>query len=164
MKPAAERYGTLVSCLRLSYLLYNCVPVRSTPSRCLLVFVFGQWQSDSDQLGKIRGRIRGIGTLINEAACFELGEWKACCDDGVTLEHQLVALAVQEDAPVPGNALGRGMLVADAGRAIGGDGVIPARVVSNLVERAQVFVEALAGQCGCHGSAVKIDLFAVAVV
>src|SRR5439155_5062569 len=85
-------------------------------------------------------------------------------DDGVTLEHQLVAFAIQEDAPVPGNALSRGMLVADAGRAIGGDGVIPARVVSNLVERAQVFVEALAGQCGGHGSAVKIDLFAVAVV
>src|SRR5437899_5102780 len=134
MKPAAERYGTVVSCLRLAYLLYNCVPVRSTPSRRLLVFVFGQWQSDSDQLGKIRGRIRGIGTLINEAARFEFGEWKACGDDGVTLEHQLVAFAVQEDAPVPGNALSRGMLVANAGCAISGDGVIPPQVVADFVE------------------------------
>jgi hypothetical protein len=106
----------------------------TNPSWCLLVFVFGQGQSDSDQLGKIRGRIRGIGALINEAACFEFGEWKPCCDHGVTLEHELVAFAIQEDAPVPGNAFSRGMLVADAGRAIGGDGVIPPRVVADLVE------------------------------
>src|SRR6266576_5431044 len=109
-----------------------CRPIN--PSWGLLVFVFGQGQSDSDQLGKIRGRIRGIGALINEAASFEFGEWKACRDDGVTLEHELVAFAIQENAPVPGNALSRGMLVADAGRTIGGDGVIPSRVVADFVE------------------------------
>src|SRR5205823_9474383 len=81
-----------------------------------------------------------------------------------TLEHQLVAFAIEQDAPIPRNALGRRMLIADAGRAVGGDGIIPARVVANLVERTQVFVEALAGQCGGNGSAVKIDLFAMAVV
>src|SRR5437870_13836501 len=100
MKPAAERYGTLVSCLRLAYLLYNCVRVRSTPSRRLLVFVFGQWQSDSDPLGEIRGRIRGIGALINAAARLEFGKWKSAGDDEVVLRQQFVACDIEQDAQI----------------------------------------------------------------
>ena len=55
------------------------------------------------------------------------------------------------------------MLVPDGGRAVSGDSIIPPRVISHLVERSQVFVEALAGLCGGSGEAVKIDFF-VAVV
>ena len=50
----------------------------------------------------------------------------------LALKHQLVAFAIKEYAPVPRNALSRRMLVADARGAIGGDGVIPARVVADV--------------------------------
>src|SRR5437016_10998347 len=163
MKPAAERYGTLVSCLRLAYLLYNCVPVRSTPSRRLLVFVFGQWQSDSDQLGEIRGRIRGIGALINEAARFEFGKWKSAGDDEVALIQQFVAFAIEQDAPIPRHALVGWMLRADARSAVGGDGVIPARFVPQSVERMDVFKETFARVRWRNGRAVKIDILLAVV-
>src|SRR5437016_12457883 len=163
MKPAAERYGTLVSCLRLAYLLYNCVPVRSTPSRRLPVFVFGQWQSDSDQLGEIRGRIRGIGALINEAARFEFGKWKSAGDDEVALIQQFVAFASEQDAPIPRQALVRWMLGADACSAVVGDGVIPARFVPQSVERVDVFKETFARVRWRNGRAVKMDILLAVV-
>jgi hypothetical protein len=63
----------------------------------------------------------------------------------MSLEHEFVAFAIEEDAPVPRHSFRSGVLVADGGRAVGGDGVIPARAVVDLVERTEVFVEGLAG-------------------
>src|SRR6266446_10337812 len=55
------------------------------------------------------------------------------------------------------------MLRADAGSAVGGDGIIPARFVPQSVERTDVFKETFARVRWRNGRAVKIDIFLAVV-
>src|SRR2546430_17468368 len=84
-------------------------------------------------------------------------------NDEVALIHQFVAFAIEQDAPIPRQALVGWMLRADARSAVGGDGVIPARFVPQSVERMDVFKETFARVRWRNGRAVKIDIL-VAVV
>src|SRR6266516_826990 len=77
----------------------------------------------------------------------------------MTLIHEFVAFAVEQDAPIPRHALVRWMLGTDARSAVGGDGVVPARFVPQSVERMDVFKETFARVRRRNGRAVKIDIF-----
>src|SRR2546430_7247076 len=84
-------------------------------------------------------------------------------NDEVALIHQFVAFAIEQDAPIPRQALVRGMLGADACSAVGGDGVIPARFVPQSVERMDVFKETFARVRWRNRRAVKIDILLAVV-
>src|SRR5436190_15961317 len=81
----------------------------------------------------------------------------------MALIHQFVAFAVEQDAPIPRQALVRWMLRADAGSAVGGDGVVPARFVPQSVKRMDVFKETFARVLWRNGRAVKIDVLLAVV-
>src|SRR5213595_1045805 len=77
--------------------------------------------------------------------------------------QQFVAFAIEQDAPIPRQALVGWMLGADAGSAVGGDGVIPARLVPQSVERMDIFKETFARVRWRNGRAVKIDILLAVV-
>src|SRR5213595_4145131 len=77
--------------------------------------------------------------------------------------QKFVAFAIEQDAPIPRQPLVGWMLGADARSAVGGDGVIPARLVPESVERMDVFKETFARVRWRDGRAVKIDIL-IAVV
>src|SRR6266700_1827410 len=81
----------------------------------------------------------------------------------VALIQQFVAFAVEQDAPIPRQALVGWMLGTDARSAVGGDGVIPARLVPQSVERMDVFKETFARVRWRNGRAIKIDIFLAVV-
>ncbi|KAF5407218.1 MAG: hypothetical protein Udaeo2_27020 [Candidatus Udaeobacter sp.] len=78
------------------------------------------------------------------------------------IQH-FVAFAIKQDAPVPWHALVSRVLRTDARSTVGGDGVIPARFVSQSVERMNVLKETFARLRRRNRRAVKIDIL-VAVV
>ena len=73
------------------------------------------------------------------------------------LVKQLIGFAVREHTPFPRRSILCGILGANAGRAIGRDGVMPLRFVPQCVERIDVFEEALARVRRRNGGVVKID-------
>src|SRR5437870_8778887 len=81
----------------------------------------------------------------------------------MALIHVFVAFAIEQDAPIPRQALVRWMLGADACSAVGGDGVIPARFVPQSVERVDVFKETFARVRWRNGRAVKMDILLAVV-
>src|SRR6266481_6725029 len=81
----------------------------------------------------------------------------------MVLIHQFVAFAIEQDPPIPREALARWMLGANARSAVGGDGVIPARFVPQSVERMDVFKETFAHVHWRNRRAVKIDIFLAVV-
>src|SRR5436309_11163217 len=81
----------------------------------------------------------------------------------MALRHQFVAVAIEQDAPIPWQALLGWMLRADARSAVGGDGVIPAWFVPQSIERMDVFKETFARVRWRDGRAVKIDVFLAVV-
>src|SRR5437870_6608371 len=81
----------------------------------------------------------------------------------MALIHVFVAFAIEQDAPVPRQALVRWMLRADAGSAVGGDSVIPARFVPQSVERMDVFKETFARVRGRNGRPIKVDILLAVV-
>ena len=117
----------------------------------------------ADAFGKIGSVVGSLGSGVDVSAALQLGEWHTAVEYTALIE-QLVALTINEDAPVPGHTLRGGMLRADARGAVGGDGVIPARFVPQDVERTDVFEEAFARGHRRNGGAVKIDVLALAVV
>src|SRR5205809_458600 len=76
----------------------------------------------------------------------------------MALIHQFVAFAIEQDPPIPRQALVRWMLRADARSAVGGDRVIPARFVPQRAERMDVFKETFARMRWRNGRVVKIDV------
>src|SRR5256885_1428249 len=76
----------------------------------------------------------------------------------MALIHEFVAFAIEQDAPIPRQALVGRMLGADTRSAVSGDGVIPARFVPQSVERMDVFKETFARVRSRNGRAVKIDI------
>src|SRR2546429_2400592 len=81
----------------------------------------------------------------------------------MALIHEFVAFAVEQDAPIPRQALLGWMLRADASSAVGGDGVIPARFVPQSVKRMDVFKKTFARVRWRNGRAVKIDILPAVV-
>src|SRR5256886_14796080 len=81
----------------------------------------------------------------------------------MALIHEFVAFAIEQDAPIPRQALVGWMLRADARSAVGGDGVIPARFVPQSVERMDVFKEPFARVRWQNSRAVKIDVLLAVV-
>src|SRR6266487_6819772 len=81
----------------------------------------------------------------------------------MTLIHQFVAFAVEQDAPIPRHALPGWMLRADARSAVSGDGVVPARLVPQRVERMDVFKKTFARVFGRNSRAVKVDILLAVV-
>src|SRR5881396_779234 len=81
----------------------------------------------------------------------------------MALIQQFVAFAIEQDAPIPRYAFVRWMLRADAGSAVGGDGVIPARFVPQSVERMDVFQETFARVRWRNSRMVKIDVLLAVV-
>src|SRR5437764_13822215 len=77
--------------------------------------------------------------------------------------QKFIAFAIEQDAPIPRQALVGWMLGADASSAVGGDGVIPARFVPQSVERMDVFKETFARVRWRNGRAVKIDILLAVV-
>src|SRR5437762_2498966 len=77
--------------------------------------------------------------------------------------QKFIAFAIEQDAPIPRQALVGWMLGADASSAVGGDGVIPARFVPQSVERMDVFKETFARVLRRNGRAVKIDILLAVV-
>src|SRR5947199_7287791 len=77
--------------------------------------------------------------------------------------QKFIAFAIEQDAPIPRQALVGWMLGADARSAVGGDGVIPARFVPQSVERTDVFKETFARVRWRNGRAVKVDIFLAVV-
>jgi len=84
--------------------------------------------------------------------------------DGLALIHEFVGLAVDQQTPVPRRALRRRMLAADPGGAVGGDRVIPARRVAELVDRADVFEKPRARLRQAGGGPVEIRVLAFSIV
>src|ERR1700730_17042018 len=117
----------------------------------------------ADPPGKIGSVVGSLGSGVDVSAALQLGEWHTVIEDTALIE-QFVALTINENAPIPRHTLRGGMLRADARRAVGGDGVIPARFVPENVERMKVFEEAFARVHLRNGGAVKIDVLALAVV
>src|SRR5437016_796116 len=81
----------------------------------------------------------------------------------MALIHEFVAFAIEQDAPIPRQALVGWMLRADARSAVGGDGVIPARFVPQSVERMDVFKETFARVRWRNSRAVKVDILLAVV-
>src|SRR5213596_3225781 len=81
----------------------------------------------------------------------------------MALIHEFVAFAIEQDAPIPRQALVGWMLRTDARSAVGGDGVIPARFVPQSVERMDVFKETFARVRWRNRRAVKIDILLAVV-
>src|SRR5947209_10349347 len=81
----------------------------------------------------------------------------------MALIHEFVAFAVEQDAPIPRQALVGWMLGTDACSAVSGDGVIPARFVPQSVERMDVFKETFARVRWRNGRAVKVDILLAVV-
>src|SRR2546430_1473927 len=81
----------------------------------------------------------------------------------MALIHEFVAFAIEQDAPIPRQALVGWMLRADARSAVGGDGFIPARFVRQSVERMDVFKETFARMRWRNGRTVKIDILPAVV-
>src|SRR6266496_5731660 len=81
----------------------------------------------------------------------------------MALIHQFIAFAVEQDAPIPRQALVRWMLRADARSAVSGDGVVPAGFVPQRVERMDVFKKTFARVFWRNSRAVKIDVLLAVV-
>src|SRR6266513_2893445 len=81
----------------------------------------------------------------------------------MALIQQFVAFAIEQDTPIPGHALVGWMLRTDARSAVGGDGVIPPRLVPQSIERMDVFKETFTRVRWRNGRAVKIDIFLAVV-
>src|SRR4029077_15914229 len=77
--------------------------------------------------------------------------------------QQFVAFTIEQDAPIPREALVDWMLGADARSAVGGDVVIPARLVPQSVKGMYVFKKTFARLRWRNRCAVKIDIL-IAVV
>ena len=82
----------------------------------------------------------------------------------MALIHQFIAFAIEQDAPVPRHALTRWVLCANARGAVCGNSVIPARFVSQGVERLDVSEETTARLRRGNGGAVKIDVLAFPII
>src|SRR5260370_40683148 len=72
--------------------------------------------------------------------------------------QQFGAFAIEQDAPIPREALVRWMLGADARSTVGGDGVIPARLVPQSVKGMDVFKKTFARLRWRNRCAVKINI------
>src|SRR5206468_9751709 len=81
----------------------------------------------------------------------------------MALIHEFVAFAIEQDAPIPRQALVGWMLRADARSAVGSDGVIPARFVPQSVERMDVFKKTFARVHWRNRRAIQIDIFLAVV-
>src|SRR5438445_12498524 len=77
--------------------------------------------------------------------------------------QKFIAFAIEQDAPIPRQALVGWMLRADARGAGGGDGVIPARFVPQSVERMDVFKETFARVRWRNSRALKVDILLAVV-
>ena len=118
----------------------------------------------ADEFGEVGGLVGGLGGGVDEGAGAEFGEGEVVGGDHFAFVEHFVALAVDEEAPVEGEAFGFGMLGTDGGGAVGGDGVVPAGLVAHLVEVGEVLQEAFAGAFGRDFGAVEVRFFAFAVV
>ncbi len=101
---------------------------------------------------------------LMRGARFQLGERQAAGGQRTTLEHQLVAFAIEQDAPVPRGALCGGRLRADARRALSRRGVVLARMRVKFIQGGDVVYEPLARFLRRRRGAVEIDVFAAAKV
>src|SRR6266550_6860766 len=77
--------------------------------------------------------------------------------------QQFVAFAIEQDAPIPWHALVGWVLGADARSTVGGDGVIPARLVPQSVKGMDVFKKTFARLRWRNRCAVKIDILLAVV-
>src|SRR3954470_11692825 len=80
------------------------------------------------------------------------------------LVHHLVAFAVNQDPPVPRDTLAFRMLIANAGGAISGDGIVPARMFVQFIDRTDVLEETLARLLRRKSSAIKINILTLAII
>ena len=69
--------------------------------------------------------VRSAGTFVDVTPLFEFDERKAAGGDEVSFIQQLVGFAVDQNTPVPRDALKYGPLGPDVGSAVGGNGIIP---------------------------------------
>jgi hypothetical protein len=79
-------------------------------------------------------------------------------------EEKLVAFAISQEAPIPWETFASWTLLPNAGRAVGGDRIIPARMALERVERIHVFKEVLARLRRRQREVVKIDVFALPII
>jgi hypothetical protein len=102
--------------------------------------------------------------FVDPTALLEFGERETAGGDEVALIQHFVTLAIEQDAPIPRHSLVGGTLGADARGAVGGDGIIPAWMSAEGVERMYVFEESLTGLRLRSQDAVEIDIFTLTVV
>jgi hypothetical protein len=81
----------------------------------------------------------------------------------MVLIHQFVPFAIEQDAPIPRDALLGWMLRTDARCAVSGDGVVPAWFVSEGVERTNVLKKTFARALRRNGRVIKIDILLAVV-
>src|SRR4029079_10742560 len=78
--------------------------------------------------------------------------------------HQFVAFAVEQEPPIPRYSFVRRMLSANTCRAVGREGIVPAGVFAQLVERTDVFKKTSARLGRRKSRVIKIHIFAFAVI
>ncbi len=78
--------------------------------------------------------------------------------------HHLVSLAVQQNAPVPGQSFGGGMLSADARGAVRGDCVVPTRTAVEGIDGVEVLEETFAHLVHWQSHAVELHVLPMPVV
>src|SRR3954464_10880356 len=98
------------------------------------------------------------------AALLQFGKRETAGNNYMMLIHHFVAFAVEKDPPVPREAFAFRMLVANARRAVGSDGIIPARFIPQIVNRTNVLEETFASFLRWNGGTIEINIFSFAIV
>jgi hypothetical protein len=107
-------------------------------------------------IGRARGR-------VDPCPLFEFLEGQAAGHDQTLLISHLIPFAIEQNSPVPGLAL-HAFEGIDLRGAVVGDGVMPLRVVVQLVGHANVVEKQRARELWRRGGAVQVKIFSVAII
>ena len=106
------------------------IPGSKHISRLVNELLVSMRQTFSDSTREIWILVGSAGALVNQATLFEFCKRETTGSDGVTFIKHFVSFPIKEHSPIPRDALVDGALRANIGRAVVGQGVVPARVVS----------------------------------
>ena len=90
------------------------------------------WYANSNEPGKIFSLVRRFGARIDMTALFQFGE-RHIGHNAAALVEQFVPEAIHQNTPVPRRAVRSGSLGANRGGAIVAYGVIPLRLLAQMV-------------------------------
>src|SRR5437660_5092126 len=106
----------------------------------MVQFMVNSRNTFADLLGEIGCLVRSFGSRVDMALLFQVSQRQVRRDDPAFVQ-QFVTMTVEEHSPVPGRAISRGALVANAGRAIVCQRAVPLRGAIETVQPPKVIEE-----------------------